>query len=397
LLFFFKPQWSRLLDPAVWYAAVIQSFFSLGVGFGALTTYSSYNKFNHNSYKDALIISFMDTFTSILAGTVIFAILGHLSYELGLPVKEVVKSGAGLAFVSYPEVISKFTIAPQAFSVLFFLMLITLGFGSATGLISNVITVVCDAFPAFPRLYVTAVISLAGLSVGMIYVTPGGQPLLELVDYYGGSLLVLTLALVEITAIAWVYGAKNVIQDFNMMLKTNLGSYWKICWTVVVPVSLSLILSYAIFDYKPVAYNGKPLPLVMQISGWIVTVVGISLVPIFMIVQACRSQDSLSSIFSHNLNWGPSTTEDWSDWMRSKKVNPKWVELPEVSVSNNEENAYCKVIRSESISLEFNHEIHKISDQDTSLLPSSTDIEHSETFYTCISRKEEDSAHEMML
>ena len=83
--------------------------------------------------------------------------------------------------------------------------------------------------------------------------------------------------------------------------------------------------------------------------------------------------------------------------MRSKKVNPKWVELPEVSVSNNEENAHCKVIRSESISLEFNLEIHNISDQDTSLLPSSTDIEHSETFYSCISRKEEDSAHDMML
>ena len=55
-------------------------------------------------HQDALIISFADTFTSLLAGTVIFSILGHLAHELELPVEQVVKSGAGLAFVSYPEV-----------------------------------------------------------------------------------------------------------------------------------------------------------------------------------------------------------------------------------------------------------------------------------------------------
>ena len=108
----------------VWYAAVTQSFFSLSVGFGTLTTYSSYNKFRHNTNKDALIISFADTFTSLLAGTVIFSILGHLSHELNVPVKDVVKSGAGLAFVSYPEVLAKFDFLPQFFAVMFFMMLV---------------------------------------------------------------------------------------------------------------------------------------------------------------------------------------------------------------------------------------------------------------------------------
>ena len=131
----------------MWYAAVTQSFFSLSVGFGTLTTYSSYNKFRHNTNKDALIISIADTFTSLLAGTVIFSILGHLAHELELPVEEVVKSGAGLAFVSYPEVLAKFDFVPQLFAVLFFLMLITLGMGSAVGLISAVTTTIYDAFP----------------------------------------------------------------------------------------------------------------------------------------------------------------------------------------------------------------------------------------------------------
>ena len=147
LLFFFTPQWEKLYSLQVWYAAVTQSFFSLSVGFGTLTTYSSYNKFRHKTDKDALIISFADTFTSLLAGTVIFSILGHLAYELDLPVEQVVKSGAGLAFVSYPEVLAKFDFVPQLFAVLFFLMLITLGLGSAVGFISAVTTTIYDAFP----------------------------------------------------------------------------------------------------------------------------------------------------------------------------------------------------------------------------------------------------------
>lgn len=48
IIFLFEPKWNKILNPAVWYAAVTQSFFSLGVCFGAVTMYSSYNSFEHN-------------------------------------------------------------------------------------------------------------------------------------------------------------------------------------------------------------------------------------------------------------------------------------------------------------------------------------------------------------
>ena len=73
--YYITPQWSELLNIKVWHAAVTQSFFSLSVGFGALFTYSSYNGFRHNVYRDALIISFTDTFTSLLAGKLLQYVL----------------------------------------------------------------------------------------------------------------------------------------------------------------------------------------------------------------------------------------------------------------------------------------------------------------------------------
>ena len=45
----FKLTWHKIPEPAVWYAAVIQSFFSLGVCFDAM--YSSHNNFEHNVSK----------------------------------------------------------------------------------------------------------------------------------------------------------------------------------------------------------------------------------------------------------------------------------------------------------------------------------------------------------
>ncbi|KAK8399291.1 hypothetical protein O3P69_003422 [Scylla paramamosain] len=48
---------------------------------------------------------------------------------MGVEVNEVAASGSGLAFVVYPAAISLMPV-PQLWSVLFFLMLITIGFGS---------------------------------------------------------------------------------------------------------------------------------------------------------------------------------------------------------------------------------------------------------------------------
>lgn len=76
--------------------------------------YSSFNKFEHNIYRDATIVAALDTVTSCIAGFTIFGILGHLAHQLGTDdIGSVVNGGPGLAFVSYPEAIARFDFAPQ--------------------------------------------------------------------------------------------------------------------------------------------------------------------------------------------------------------------------------------------------------------------------------------------
>jgi solute carrier family 6 amino acid transporter-like protein 5/7/9/14 len=121
-------------------------------------------------------VSCLDTFTSFIAGLTIFGILGNLAYNMGeTDISKVISSGgSGLAFISYPEAISKFQQVPQLFSVLFFFMLFVLGVGSGVALQGSIVTNILDHFPYGKIKYWQAagVVSIIGFLLGLIYVTP---------------------------------------------------------------------------------------------------------------------------------------------------------------------------------------------------------------------------------
>lgn len=70
-------------------------------------------RLTHNLLRDGWIISLTDTCTSLLAGFTIFAILGNLAFLLDTSIENVVRGSGGLAFISYPDAIAKFSWAPQ--------------------------------------------------------------------------------------------------------------------------------------------------------------------------------------------------------------------------------------------------------------------------------------------
>lgn len=91
--YYLEPQWQRIFESSVWVEAAKQIYFSLGPGFGTLMALSSYNRFNHNCRRDALIAASVNYFASFIAGFVIFAVLGYMATIQNVGVPDVATEG----------------------------------------------------------------------------------------------------------------------------------------------------------------------------------------------------------------------------------------------------------------------------------------------------------------
>lgn len=59
-------------------------FFALGLGYGSVIAYSSYNPVNNNCHRDALLVSCINFMTSVLASLVVFVVLGFRAKNIAL-------------------------------------------------------------------------------------------------------------------------------------------------------------------------------------------------------------------------------------------------------------------------------------------------------------------------
>ncbi|XP_054727237.1 sodium-dependent nutrient amino acid transporter 1-like [Anastrepha obliqua] len=325
IIYFLKPEWNKLLDMKVWKEAVVQCFFSLSVCFGPIVAFSSHNNFRYNVYRDAMIVTTLDTFTSLLAGITIFGILGNLALNLNAnDISDVVRSGTGLAFISYPDAIAKFQFVPQLFSVLFFFMLFVLGIGTIAALQSAVITILCDQFKLKKFWLVSLIVAIIGFSVGITYVTPGGQWILNLVDYFAGTFIVFSLAVFEVIGMTWCYGLRNFCDDMEFMTGRKVSIYWRFCWGIITPLLLAVIFIYSLVIMEPLTYSTWSYPVSVEIIGWMLLVIGFLQFPLWGIWYLyTHKQTSFGKTIkkgvSPSAKWGPIDPKIHAEWLQHKQ------------------------------------------------------------------------------
>jgi solute carrier family 6 (neurotransmitter transporter, glycine) member 5/9 len=200
----------------------------------------------------------MDYITSLLAGLIIFAILGHLAHVMEIEdIQQVTTSFMALAFVAYPETISKFEFFPQFFAVVFFMMLFFFCIGSNMGMASCILTVIRDRYPKIAIWKIVLAIMIFGISIGTFYTTPSGQFLINLLDFYGASFVALILAIIELVTVSWIYGVDRFCADIEFMLKRKTGIYWRSCWLIFTPFIMISVFVYFVWTWKSIDYNGN--------------------------------------------------------------------------------------------------------------------------------------------
>ncbi|XP_076333206.1 sodium-dependent nutrient amino acid transporter 1-like [Tachypleus tridentatus] len=336
LVFFFKPEWKKLLDIEVWYKACEQSFFSLNTGFGHLIMYASYNNFRHNVHRDALIISVADTLTSVLAGSVVFSVLGTLAHDLGQDISTVAKdSGLTLAFITYPEALSQTPFVPQLWAVLFFIMLYMLGLGSAIGHIEAIVTTIKDEFPHLhqKKSFMALSACLACFICGLPMTTNAGEHVINLLDNYGVGAAVFLYAVLEITGIMWIYGYRRLLSDIHFMLGSPVGWFWKWTWILVAPVTLIFIYGYGTVmlaignaTKEDDSNDRLIMPAWGTAIGWILAMLCIIQIPFWFVVTVVKAPGStvlekFKLTFQPTPEWGPrnpTLRKEWEKWNEKK-------------------------------------------------------------------------------
>ncbi|XP_070554248.1 sodium- and chloride-dependent glycine transporter 2-like [Ptychodera flava] len=310
--YYMQPNWELLLNAKIWRAAAPQVMYSLGVGGGGLITLSSYNKFHSNCLRDSIAIPLLNGLTSVFAGFVVFSAIGFIANELKVPIDQVVEQGAGLAFVVYPEVVSRLPVS-QFWSFLFFFMLITLGLDTMFATIEMVICAFLDLFPSQRRRKTLCVfiICLCLFLLGLPLVTKGGMYLLHLVDWYNFGASLMLIGVCETIAITWIYGVRRFWRDIDMMLgfRPILWPYFTICWSFFVPAVLLAIMIFALIDYTPVHYGSYTYPKWSEIIGWLITAASVSMIPLFIILQYYF--DASGHGFLQKMKYLTSPTADW--------------------------------------------------------------------------------------
>uniref|UniRef100_A0A3P8SVF4 Transporter n=1 Tax=Amphiprion percula TaxID=161767 RepID=A0A3P8SVF4_AMPPE len=298
--YMFTPKMNQLANPTTWINAATQIFFSLGLGFGSLIAFSSYNQYNNNFERQAITVSLINSGTSIFASIVTFAIYGFkatINYENCLErtrilllntfnlaedtinmdnvfewieklnatyaeqfneiandtgncdlEKELATAveGPGLAFIVYSEAITNMPLS-QLWSVLYFVMLLLLGVGSMLGNITAIITPLQDFKAA--SLFLAGLVCLFCLLLGLGFTTTSGNYWFTIFNDYGATFSLLFIVLIEVITVSYIYGIKRFEKDIEDMLGHRPNWYWKIMWVAISPLLLIVLFVFYIVNY----------------------------------------------------------------------------------------------------------------------------------------------------
>ncbi|BBD09182.1 sodium-dependent transporter [Desulfovibrio ferrophilus] len=263
----FKPDFSRLTDYKVWVAAYGQIFFSLSVGFAIMLAYSSYLPAKSDINNNAFMTVFINCGFSMMAGVMIFSVLGYMAAQQGVPIKDVAGGGVGLAFITIPMAINLMPM-PAFFGTLFFLSLTMAGVSSHISIVEACISAFMDKF-GWSRKKTTNTLCLVGFLVSLVFCMGGGLYVLDIVDHFINNFGILGCALMEIFAISWLCRLDVLRDHVNRTSEFMVGQWWNFSLRFLTVGMLGMLVISNFYGDIAKNYGGYDLGPIIG-YGWAV-------------------------------------------------------------------------------------------------------------------------------
>lgn len=324
--FYMNMDSSKLSNMAVWSSAATQAMYSIGVAFGSHIALASYNRFNKNVFRDAVILSTVNTLTSVFAGFAVFSFLGHASFMLNRPIDKIFDQGPGIIFISYVQGISRLP-GSSVWAFLFFMVVFTLGVDSVFVMVWTIYVAFEDVFPeVFKKKgkYILILMCAVMFLLGLPLVTSGGIHLLVVMDRYTADFTITLFLITETVAVCWVYGIKRFIEDVEMMIGREykiIKWYWMLTWGLTAPAFGTFIFIASAVGYSSVGYNGIKTPAGGEAFGWILIVTPF-LIMLSVAVYEVKKNKGIRNAMVESGDWGPRRAEDRSGRYDNDYIHP---------------------------------------------------------------------------
>ncbi|XP_038207246.1 sodium- and chloride-dependent glycine transporter 1-like [Zerene cesonia] len=326
ILYYVLPDWSQLTKPKVWADAATQVFFSVGPGWGGLVSMASFNNFHYKYLRSSIIIPVINCGTSILAGFVVFSVLGFAAERAGVPISDVASAGPGLAFVTYPAAVSMMPV-PNFWAIIFFVMLFFLGIDTMFVTIEAVIAGIIDEFPQLRirKKIITFLTCLSLFCLSILCTTEGGLHIINLLDAHVAIASVPLVCGLELIAAVYTYGPRNLTDDILFMTGEPLHRVWMILWRYVVPVLLLIITFYSLREASGL--------------GWCVALASVIFIPVHAMILILNTKGPFLQRIRVNCRpnnlWGPIDPQIRLRWEASRKKTSIALE------TSSDKNTYC--------------------------------------------------------
>eukprot|EP00095_Tigriopus_kingsejongensis_P007990 maker-scaffold269_size230758-snap-gene-0.24 protein:Tk07990 transcript:maker-scaffold269_size230758-snap-gene-0.24-mRNA-1 annotation:"sodium- and chloride-dependent gaba transporter 1-like" len=297
--------WSYMQNGSTWIDAATQIFFAYSVGTGALSALGSYNRFHHNCFRDALITCVINTCTCLTAGVLVFSILGYMATLQETTVAKVARSGPGLVFITYPELVLSLPVS-FFWAIIFFAMLLVLGIDTEFCSVESLITGIVDNWSEHLLPYrkqVAVGVCVFLYLLGLPMMTEGGIYVFQLMDFYSASgMSLLWICFFETIAVSWIYGVDKFSSNIEDMVGSKPFFFWYLCWKYFAPLVMSGVFVYYIVSYKPITYGSYEFPQWAEVLGLVISFSSMIWVPAYAIYYLLSRPGTLRE------NWIQGTT-----------------------------------------------------------------------------------------
>ncbi|GAK00380.1 LOW QUALITY PROTEIN: sodium-dependent transporter [Geomicrobium sp. JCM 19055] len=247
--FLFIPDWSALADPALYLAAIGQSFFTLSLGMGIMITYGGYlsRQTGTNLPATARNVVILDTLFAIVVAVAIFGAV----YAIGMELHKDQRSYS----LYCQKYLTKWLVPGTIFAIAFFFLVFIAALTSAISLAEVSISAAIERFKISRQkatLILGALITVLGVPSALSQGGPlsefliFGLPFLDFVDTLTDSYFLPIGGLIVVLLVGWGWTKRATLDEADFR-NPMIATLYLILLRFIAPAMIIIILALNIF------------------------------------------------------------------------------------------------------------------------------------------------------